>query len=533
MSVADVDKAQPEGELKFRDHVLTYIFAFNFGATVLDSSEKWNQNMLDHMADGLRRGVWKPFDLDVDKLNASGAVKELVERFMKPEEELNFISIQRRWKFVMPPLLITLQPGSSGEPVRAVPVLTIHESGIAHITLFMGNAGQRSAEDLMNFVESFEELSVDVELDDEYKEKLAQIKGALDKACPSDVHQMGGRRLRCSVYFHQGNCLGNLLNTGRGACSLREVFSLLTLMAYHMAYMEYGRGGGIDEGEFLRAMSGAGFIPYVLIHALVDGGDGLNDVFEQVVKRFPRQVFGIVSHKKSGYLTRKSERVANSLVDIYESREGSQFVGGMVSLFIGSSRAWMSGSLVGGIGSSLLGKVAKDADDFGLLIGVRLLLHLYDYELGKVLDEGDASDLFRVERRVAKGMEDVHEVRHQLYSRTSHWWWLAMERLRVDAAYEAVREKLERANFLVVNEDSRQINLSMLALSIMSAIISAILVAEAFLPQQWRAGRRDHRRIPLPYLGQAIINNEPPRRPLGAALMIIAHQWTIILGGGS
>ncbi len=214
-----------------------------------------------------------------------------------------------------------------------------------------------------------------------------------------------------------------------------------------------------------------------------------DDVFEEVVKRFPRQVFGIVSHKKEGYRTRKSERVANSLVDIYESKEGSQFVGGMVSLFMGSSRAWTGGATAGGIDSPpLLRKAAKDADDFGLLIGgVRLLLHLFDYELSRVLDGGSAGDLFRVERRVAKGgMEDVHEVRHQVYSRSSHWWWLAMERLRVDSAYEAVMEKLERVNFLVVNEDSRQVNLTMLVLSIMSAVISAILVAEAFLPQQWR-----------------------------------------------
>lgn len=74
-----------------------------------------------------------------------------------------------------------------------------------------------------------------------------------------NAHQVGGRRLRRSVYFHQGDCLDNLLRSGRGTCSLREAFSLLTLMAYHMAYMEYGRGGGIDEGEFLRVMSGAGF----------------------------------------------------------------------------------------------------------------------------------------------------------------------------------------------------------------------------------------------------------------------------------
>lgn len=66
----------------------------------------------------------------------------------------------------------------------AVPVLTIHENGIAHITLFMGNAGQRSAEDLMNFVESFEELRVDVELNNEHKEKLSQIKGGARQGLP-------------------------------------------------------------------------------------------------------------------------------------------------------------------------------------------------------------------------------------------------------------------------------------------------------------------------------------------------------------
>ncbi len=35
MSVKDVDEAQPEGRLEFKDYLLTYVFAFNFGATAL------------------------------------------------------------------------------------------------------------------------------------------------------------------------------------------------------------------------------------------------------------------------------------------------------------------------------------------------------------------------------------------------------------------------------------------------------------------------------------------------------------------
>lgn len=235
MSVKDVDEAQPEGRLEFKDYLLTYVFAFNFGATALGRGRGgWSHDVLDRMVDGLRKRTWSPFNLDINDIDASYAVKKLVERYIEPEEELGFITIQRRWKSVMPPLRVTLRPKRKAneeaplpsldpgrEPMRAVPVLTIHESGVAYIALFMGNAGgQCSAEDLMDFVESFEELRVGVELSEEYRNALSQASHALGMAClddfPCDASRMGGKRWRCSVYFPPSGCLNDLLLFGRG-----------------------------------------------------------------------------------------------------------------------------------------------------------------------------------------------------------------------------------------------------------------------------------------------------------------------------
>jgi len=188
-----------------------------------------------------------------------------------------------------------------------------------------------------------------------------------------------------------------------------------------------------------------GYFSYAVLNLPeVVGIDTLKRPFEEVVAKYPRQIFGLLAvDEEFNFYT--EETLRHTLVDISAISDVSGVFSLGVMLKVVSTDNWKAikkNNETNVLWIPSFGDIG-DVALFEILCQLRLLLDGYNSHLLKLVKvRPDIRKLSEAEKKITCSLEEIYEARHAVFGGVRHWWWLAEERLRIEELLRALRERL-------------------------------------------------------------------------------------------
>ncbi|MEM2971388.1 MAG: hypothetical protein QW270_03070 [Candidatus Bathyarchaeia archaeon] len=466
---SEISPTYDEPPLKVRGYAITYLWAFDVGASNLRVRVKPK----DVVEELLSLGYAVAYTAYTEELEGVGiAVKSSFEglqekaeqEFAKQTELLDafgwwdniqvpvYVRLGRLARAIFPQIKIKLP---YDEDFRTASVVaSVYVGGAACLSLHLTPKKVEkglTTDETLNLFEDFDKIGVEVIFPE-------QLRGLIQNAT----------NLQNAGYGIFGESWRKIRDM-RYRATLADVMHLFTF-AVHSAVLETLNWR--KNPENYRRISEAQAQEYYLIYLLA-GDKPVENPFQEVVKKHPRQCLGLLICDRC-YKMRSAEYVSNYLVDISPSVGVSGFFSQNTMLRICSDDFWDEAfGVLDAVPTH--GIVIADVACFGLL-NCLLILHLaYDLLLTRVLSEG-VKELVEAENRVVAGLEEIYEARHQIFGSVSDWWWLAEEKLGISELNKAVNEKLSRIHTMITTKTEQKTNTRLTTLTVITAILTALTI---------------------------------------------------------
>jgi hypothetical protein len=255
-----------------------------------------------------------------------------------------------------------------------------------------------------------------------------------------------------------------------------DVLSLYIDLVHSYSLELMGRG---KTAENLSSLRKTGLLDYLLVH-VYDVGKTIDDPFEQVVKKYPRQIYRLLEGWRDTDSVTTEERVIDEIVDLSPTEKASWILSHRMMIKFYTSD--IAEEMEGGFEEENTPEYDEVAEvaELEMLCCLRHLLDGYDLLLSETLArKKGTANLMKIEEKITNGLEEIYPARHESNPILRDWWELAETRLGVNELSKAVKTKLEEIHRIIVTRAEERISNRLLYLTIILSVLTFLTVVIA------------------------------------------------------